>query len=311
MRLNGGRKKQCESRLRSARRHKTLIARAAPHLLRSTGGDSPLEGDSLYASASPVLSIADRPASMSAKYERAPIAEAVIDIRVDASPEASAAIFKEMLTELSDRFENTTPIQNFQMGVEQDASQNATFHAAQAVIGYRLQNSDASRVLQIKIDGFTYSWLAPYASWEDFRKEAYELWKRFDATIGYRQTSRIAIRTINRIIIDDPRPIELAKYFRLLPTIPDPLGNDADTFFLQLQIRMNECTPGARAIINFAGSEANSGVPADLVLDLDVYVDEIAGMGEEEIWRKLDGLRVCKNTLFESCITDELRSKIS
>jgi uncharacterized protein (TIGR04255 family) len=247
---------------------------------------------------------------MATRYEKAPIAEAVIDIRAAVGPGVSVESFDHLVEQLADRFPSVAPIQNFQMGVEQEAGQEAKVRTEQALVGRRLQTLDASRVLQLKLDGFTYSWLAPYDTWEAFRSEAESLWDLFRETAQQETVSRVAVRVINRINLTDDRPIPLKKYFHILPKLPDRLNGEADTFFMQLQIRMDDCTPGARAILNFAGNEPSEGSPSEIVLDFDVFIEEELRPGDKLLWEKLNGLRDCKNVLFESCITDELRSEI-
>lgn len=247
---------------------------------------------------------------MPTRYDRAPIAEAVIDIRAAVGPGVSVESFDDLVLRLSDRFPSVSPIQNFQMGVEQEAGQEAKVRTEQALVGQRLQALDASRVLQLRLDGLTYSWLAPYDSWEAFRAEAKELWNQFRDVSRPESVSRVAIRVINRINITDPRPISLKKYFHILPKLPDRLNGEADTFFMQLQIRMDDCTPGARAILNFAGNEPSEELPSEIVLDFDVFKEEQLDPAGQLLWDRLDGLRECKNVLFESCITDELRKVI-
>jgi uncharacterized protein (TIGR04255 family) len=249
--------------------------------------------------------------AMAPKYAQAPIAEAVIDIRAAVATGVSVDSLAGLARDLAPRFQSSAPIQNFQMGVRQEAGQSASFHTAQAVIGVRLQNADASRVLQLKVDGFTYSWLSPYESWEAFRAEAEELWNLFREVGRPTHASRLAIRTINRINLDERPPVSLKQYFNIRPSIPDELGEFADAFFVQLQIKMEECSPGSRAIINFAGNETSPDVSPEIVLDLDVFLEEEVDVAAGDMWPRLEGLRHCKNRLFESCITDELRKVIA
>lgn len=248
---------------------------------------------------------------MAPKYAKAPVAEAVIDIRAAVGAGVSADDFRSLVSQLAEQFPSSAPMQNFEMGVEQEIGQEAKFHTAHAYIGQRLQTADARRVLQLRLDGFTYSWLAPYDTWDAFKAEARELWNQFSVIGKHKVANRLAVRFINRINLSDPRPIELKRYFNIMPKMPETLGGDVDTFFMQLQISMNECTPGARAIINFAGNEASEKIHSELILDFDVFIESEFACNNDFIWTKIDGLRTCKNVLFESCITNDLREAIS
>ncbi|MCJ2140258.1 TIGR04255 family protein [Methylobacterium sp. E-066] len=246
---------------------------------------------------------------MSRHYAKAPIAEAVIDVRSVPGPDVTAASFDELVHRLRSQFSVAAPIQNYQFGLAHEAGQAVQFHGAHAEIGRRLQTTEANRVLQLKVDGFTYSWLPPYSTWEEFRDEAKSLWSEYVKIAACSAINRVAIRTINKIELPPDPGVSLKKYFNLHPQVPDSI-NGISTFFMQIQTAMHDCTADARAIINFGGNAFSPETPPEVVLDLDVFVERV-GFLEKDIWECLDGLRGCKNKLFESCITDEFRALIS
>jgi uncharacterized protein (TIGR04255 family) len=88
--------------------------------------------------------------------------------------------------------------------------------------GFRFERADARRVMQTKLDGFSYSALAPYDEWEGFRPEAKHLWKLYRDICHPIRVTRVAVRYINRIDIplknSDPRSsLQLEDYFKTYP----------------------------------------------------------------------------------------------
>src|ERR1700733_4656695 len=157
-------------------------------------------------------------------YEKAPIAEALIDIRV-ANPDA---LTLDQLTAAADalagEFPSRHPIQQLMFGFQAAAPSAAHgFMNNQEQIGWRLHNKAQDRVLQLQRIGFTYSHLPPYTDWATFRDEAHGCWDIFQRTVSAAlPANRIAVRVINKI----PTPtaeIALEDYLKVYPVVPDKL----------------------------------------------------------------------------------------
>jgi uncharacterized protein (TIGR04255 family) len=59
----------------------------------------------------------------------------------------------------------------------------------------------------------------------------------------------------------------------------------------------------------FGGTTAPDTVP--IVLDLDLYVENLAVKNDGDLWDRLEQFRKRKNLYFEACITDRTRELIS
>lgn len=66
-------------------------------------------------------------------------------------------------------------------------------------IGFQFWDAEKVRVFQARLDGFTYSRLAPYDCWEDLCGEARRLWRQYREFAKPERVSRIAVRYINRL----------------------------------------------------------------------------------------------------------------
>jgi len=241
-------------------------------------------------------------------YDKAPIAEALIDIRV-ASPDT---VTMDQLTSsavgLGQDFPTRHPIHQLLFGFQAvpDSGQAAGFMNNQEQIGWRLTNKAQNRVLQLQRIGFTYSHLPPYTNWDSFRDEARRYWTSYRAVVG-QPASRIAVRIINKI----PTPsaeIALEDYLSVYPVVSEKIPATADAVFVQLQLALPKLLPDARAILNVVSGQADAS-GSHLVLDIDLFVNRVLG-DEEEIWSILEKFGLEKDVIFEACITDKVRKAI-
>ena len=242
-------------------------------------------------------------------YSKAPIVEAIVDIQVKMAEGFSHEAFNAVHSKLSDSFPTKLPIQMVQMGMEPDAQAegNLQFSSSKTDLGLWLTNKDNSRILQVRENGFTYSHLPPYTSWEVLRAEAYEAWGIFVELCNPQIVTRCALRFVNRIEIPKPS-IELHDYFYLYPEIPKGIPQDVSGMFMQLQMPQKDLE--GIATINQAVAEPTSPGTVSVLLDFDLFQVREYAPEDEAIWHYLDKLRDRKNELFEACITDETRRLI-
>src|SRR5262249_10249654 len=108
-------------------------------------------------------------------YSNAPITEALIDIQVRSSPALTVAQLAEWkpVGAYPGRTKLHLATGEFELG-ERVATSAAAEH-----VGYRLASADEKQIIQVRLNGFTFSRLAPYASWEPFRDEARRQWSSF------------------------------------------------------------------------------------------------------------------------------------
>jgi uncharacterized protein (TIGR04255 family) len=242
-------------------------------------------------------------------YEKAPIAEALVDIRV-AKPDA---VTFEQITRaadaLAEEFPGRVPIQQVMFGIQAIPGNvaQAGFTNNQEQIGWRLITKTQNRVLQLQRIGFTYSHLPPYTDWDTFRDEARRYWTTFREIVAQPVVSRIAVRVINKIPTQDAE-IALQDYLSIYPVVPETIPATADAIFLQLQLAMPKVTPDARAILNVASGQADEN-GSHLVLDIDLFSNRMVE-NESEIWSTLEKFGVEKDIIFEACITDRVRKAI-
>lgn len=238
-----------------------------------------------------------------APYPNAPITEAIIDIRVQL-PEGTGV---GELEKVQEGLEAAYPTKRKRMQAEfhgEMGERGATAAASSKQIGYVFKSRDEKQVFQARLDGFTMSRLAPYESWDPFRDEARRLWKVYRSVVQPVRVTRLAVRYINRL--DLPFPVtNLKEYLRTVPEVSSDLPQELAGYFMQLRIPQKDI--GSVLLVNQTIIEPAKPGVASVVLDIDVFRADDPPSRESDIWEFLEKLRICKNEVFEACVTDKAR----
>jgi uncharacterized protein (TIGR04255 family) len=102
-------------------------------------------------------------------------------------------------------------------------------------MGYAFVGGEGKHFLQCKVNGFTFSRLAPYQTWGQFRNEAKTLWDSYRQIVGALPVVRIGLRYVNQL--DLPVTMrDFRDYIRSYPEISTDLPQLLAGFFMQVQI---------------------------------------------------------------------------
>ena len=171
-------------------------------------------------------------------YPNAPIKEAIIDLRV----KPGDGLKLEQLERVG-AGEEAYPKQDEtyhavgMMEVQAGVSASASAHQRQT--GFKFTSGNEKYIWQARMDGFTFSRLAPYESWEPFRDEAKRLWCLYRERTAPAEVVRLAVRYVNRI--DLPADcVDLKRYFRTSPEVSPELPQQLAAFFMQLRIPLED-----------------------------------------------------------------------
>lgn len=235
-------------------------------------------------------------------YTRAPITEAIIDIRADVDEDLSLELLGNLHVEIREAYPTKARRQlahgHFEVGQRIAASATST------PVGFLFKSTDEKQVFQARPDGFTLSRLAPYESWEPFRSEAQRLWEMYRKASNRKAVTRVAVRYINRI--DIPRPIsEINDYLRVGPKVSADLQHPISGMFMQLTFPQTDisCT----AILTEAFGNPTVPNNVSVILDIDLFRDRDVPQDDPGIWEMFEVLHERKNAIFEACITDKTR----
>jgi uncharacterized protein (TIGR04255 family) len=235
-------------------------------------------------------------------YANAPITEGLIDLGLELPSDVEVgsldAVFQHVKGEYPTREERTLFEGRLLAGAQLEAS------AKQTKVGYLFRSTDGKRVLQVRLDGFTFSRLKPYENWAALRDEARGLWGTYRELVRPIKVTRVAVRYINQI--DVPMAtIELKDYFRTFPEVSSDLSQDLGAFLMQLQIPQADLD--AVLVLTQTGATPPRLGVASVILDIGLFREHCEFRSDDEVWEVLESFRDRKNEVFEGCITDKAR----
>lgn len=235
-------------------------------------------------------------------YPRAPITEAIIDIRVRLPESVGVDELEKCHESIREQYPGKARRDfaegRFEVGKRVGAS------ASQRPVGFLFKSQDGKQVFQARLNGFTMSRLAPYESWEPFRSEARRLWDIYRQTVSPEAVVRLAVRYINRI--DIPTPFDdFDQFLRTIPVVSSDLPQALSGMFMQLTIPQPDID--CVALLNEALIEPAMPDVASIILDIDLFRTENPPQEEAEIWEFFEILHDRKNDVFEACITEAAR----
>lgn len=234
---------------------------------------------------------------------KAPITEALVDIRCKLPKGFKVDQFKTIGAEISEAYPIEKIMRMHQATIDVgDREQSVTTHGK--INGYRYESSNRTKIVQLSLDGFTFNRLKPYNNWAEVRDEALRLWNLYIELVKPEVINRIALRYINNLNV--PMPVmDFRDYLTCPPEVPEGLPQGIISFFYRVVIPANDSK--ITAIITQALEpkvDIKDYLP--IILDIDVIKFTPDGFLEENILAILEKLRNFKNQIFFKSITPKL-----
>ncbi|MCK4358599.1 MAG: TIGR04255 family protein [Candidatus Cloacimonetes bacterium] len=238
-------------------------------------------------------------------FQNAPITEALLDIRVKLPEHITINDIESFYKKVKDKFPEKKARKQFKVNI--DLSSKAQFSEVQSpskIDGYLFRSSIEKKVVQSRMDGFTFNKLKPYNNWNSFSSEARQLWNIYYEMFKPLKITRIALRYINRINI--PLPFENFKeYILTIPEISSDLPQGLSNFFMQLNIPNTKIN--AMAVINETMKKITRDNKLPFIFDIDVFQINDYSNNTENIWEEFEKLRVFKNEIFFNSLTQKAK----
>lgn len=256
--------------------------------------------DSLKGVDSRVESVSEWP-----QFPNPPITEALLDIRCKLPPEVSLDNLATLHEAIRDRYPNKRTRMSWQARVEIRPPGEAQVVAPSSgkPDGYHFLSADGKRIVQARLDGFTFNRLKPYDRWETFRDEAKANWRVYTKVARPETVSRIALRYINRIEV--PLPIkDFKEYILTTPEIAPSLPQGLANFLMRLEVP--DPKSGSTGIITETMEPPNEN-SLPLILDIDVIREAQFDPKSEDLWVAFEQVRDFTNEIFFRSITDKAK----
>lgn len=239
---------------------------------------------------------------------KAPVVEAVIDIRTIAKVPWEEQSFKDRIIKALPEYPQHESFHNYQ--TEFAIKKQEKQPVAQQYVknlgwkGLRLKTQDKKNIVQFNNNGLAFSRLMPYEKWDIFCKEALRLWNIYISFSKCIDIHRIGVRYINKIITptDD---IELNDYFREAPQPP----NGLELPFIGFLHQDTFLVPGYNYKMNIIKTiqqhVMNEQKGLGLIVDIDVFYEERFDIDNDVLEVKLNEMRYLKNKAFFGTITNK------
>ena len=244
-------------------------------------------------------------------YPRAPIAEAIIDMRVSGTGPNALGRFRDLSRDLRPDYPNESSIRKLEMGVQSEASGSpAAFHHSDDEVGLRLTSLIGDKAVQLQTSGLTVSQLPPYNNWLEFSSLARAVWPKYLEASSASRISRLGVRIINKIRIPQVK-VDLEEWSKIYPNVPESI-KEVRGFFIQTHIPLGfdhvyEGVSELQCVTNFLAGPRPTPESTELILDIDVFCVCDLNVENNKIWSVLDEISSSKNLIFEACITDKTR----
>jgi uncharacterized protein (TIGR04255 family) len=238
-------------------------------------------------------------------FKNPPITEAIIDIRVELGTDFEYALLKDICNEIHESYPEVIEQKKVQSTIQiaptgRSESPNKVEHQ-----GFFCYSHDKKKIIQNRIDGFTFNKLKPYENWEKLKDESMSMWQIYSKIAKPVKITRIALRYINNIGL--PLPIKDFKdYFKTTPDIAPTLPQSLSQFFMQLVVPDDET--GAEVMINQTMKSSVENNKLSYLFDIDAQKNlNITQEYFETIWDEFERLRKLKNKIFIESLTEKAK----
>ncbi|MBU2620913.1 MAG: TIGR04255 family protein [Proteobacteria bacterium] len=237
-------------------------------------------------------------------FPNAPIAEAILDIRVELPKDVTLDILEMFYDKIKDRYPEKQHRTEFSAGIRLDQHGASLEKTEASQTGYLFRSQVEKKIVQSRLNGFSFNKLKPYSNWNTFRSEARELWDMYFNIAKPLKITRVALRYINRI--EMPLPLkDFSEYILTVPVVAPELPQALAQFFMRLVIPKPDID--AVAVINQTMEIPEKGQRLPFIFDIDVFKETGYSGNEEAMWNEFEKLRDFKNEVFFKSITEQAK----
>jgi uncharacterized protein (TIGR04255 family) len=236
---------------------------------------------------------------------RAPIVEAVIDVRANATGAFEEEIVRSALEPRLPGFSFLDSQRAFrhELKIEGEKPPEQCFRDL-GWKGVRFRSDDQKKIVQFNRDGFVFSRLEPYSDWSSFSGEGLILWRVFTEMAQPVQINRAGLRFINRIELPPENP-RLDEYIKSAPEPPQNLDLPFLGFMHHETLAVPEHPYAINIIRTIQPPQGETGKGVGLIFDIDVFTIQPLELDETGLAHILEEMRWLKNKVFFGSITEK------
>ena len=234
------------------------------------------------------------------KHRNPPIAEAILDLRVELSQEISTESLKLFHEGIKKEFPDSEEIFRFQGGFQFAKGGQSGVQQTHQHIGYSYKPQDNTKVVQVRTDGFTFNKLRPYEGWDSLQPQAQALWDRYFEIAKPKRIIRLALRYINRISLPTTMG-NLSEYLQTKPHVSSEVPQNLEGYFMRLMVSDKQSDSKAFIVQMTENPTDEATVP--FILDIDAFHMVDLTENSKKIWDVFLQLRHFKNQMFDGSFT--------
>jgi len=233
---------------------------------------------------------------------RAPIREALLDIKVEPRPGLSLEVLDAFVDGVRSDFPDVQPIRTMETQLDFSGEEPGVRSSRHQTLGSICWNSAKTRAVQARLDGFSVNQVKGYETWEALRDQAESLWEGYAGVAAPTAVIRCALRYINRLEV--PVNQDLSHWLRTRAEVPPELPQFLDDYFARIVLSFGE---DRKAAIIQAAEPANGSGARGLLLDIDVFVvKRFTRSDSAGLWAEFEELRTIKNQCFFQSLHPDL-----
>jgi len=238
-------------------------------------------------------------------FPNPPIIEALIDIRCELPSQINLNALEKYQEEIKDRFPIKEERSSWKGGFQlKKGGSPELLQPAGGVDGYVFKSlPQDAKIVQARLDGFTFNKLKPYTEWPIFSAEGKELWEIYKKMVQPVNVTRVALKYINSIEIP-LSVIKLEDYLLTYPKIAEGLPELLKSYFMNIEI-IDTTRQMNAIIIQTIKPIQQTTTKINLIFDIDVYKIIKLHPDDTKIWEALDELRIFKDEIFRKSLTNK------
>jgi uncharacterized protein (TIGR04255 family) len=234
---------------------------------------------------------------------RAPIVEAVIEIRSRAGQTLEEATLRSIIEPRLTGYVFLDSVREYHGEVKFESGKLPSQKVRDlGWKGVRFRSSDGKHIAQFNRDGFSFSRLEPYLTWEQLDNESQRLWNTYKDVAQPVEFQRLGLRYINRIKLPAGELL-FENYIQPAPSSP----HDLELPFHGFMHKDTLAVPGHPYAINVIRTiqQLNGGVDGGVavILDIDVFTTHSLDLDNAMLQGRLLEMRWLKNKVFFGSIT--------
>ena len=134
-------------------------------------------------------------------FNNAPITEAILDIQTELPQGYDFKQIESVYDEVKSEFPKKQIAIKYEASLELKGDQKPLSRFKKEENGFLFTSSDNKKIIQLRLDGFTFNRVKSYDSWKSLQEEAKHYWDIYKKLTNPLKIKRIALRYVNRIEI--------------------------------------------------------------------------------------------------------------